>query len=110
MDWQYHVDWVESFTDSKFSPESRIIFASIEDLNLENTAKIRKSDSVVIMNMEEKDFEKISAMNLSSSQVFFVNISDGEEIISSVISKLLVKRFDKQLSSAVVMEDYKLAS
>ena len=57
---------IEKVLDSKFSPESRIIFAA-EDLNLENTAKIRKSDSVVIQ-YGRKDSEK--KMNLSSSQSF----------------------------------------
>ena len=108
--WSYKLEWVEKLASAKLNGEGRIILTDIVSLNSDEGKSLRKDDSLIIINANEKDLEVLSQLKISPEQIFFYNTDEPSELLTRVISGLLVDRFDKQLSSAIALEDYKLAS
>ena len=82
----------------------------MESLLNDRGNSLRKNDSLIVLNIADKELESLSQLNIPPDQIFFYDTKEPANLLTQVISGLLVKRFDKQLSSAIALEDYKLAS
>ena len=108
--WTHNIEWVDKLSKARLKSEGRIILADMESLLNDRSNSLRKNDSLIVLNIADKELESLSQLNIPPDQIFFYDTKEPANLLTQVISGLLVKRFDKQLSSAIALEDYKLAS
>ena len=108
--WSHNIEWVNSLSEAISSADGRIIITNLEALKADQQKSLRKNDTFIILNIDERDFEILSSFDIPAEQIFFFDTDEASQLLTDVIASLLVKRFDKQLSSAIALEDYRLAS